>query len=507
MRRVAAAPAPPLTCRSVSVRCGAGGGAWSFKVDAFGRVVKPGSAVGDCVVESAEPSPCIVVAGSVVRARPRPSDADVIDSGSGWVTVRFSDGRAFVYEKRVFNIVTGLAVDRLRRGEPPPAHVLLAGFPGTGKTELVHVVARMSGAFEVSLNAADIMSKWVGDSAKRMRRAIEEARRREPAVVGIHDFDSLVVSGRGDDVEGGGAPYVETRNVLINGMDAVRGEALLFIITTNRSINTVDAALRRRTVPIIMPPPTPSAVDAWVRESRAGPVTAAVRKWGVEEVGGRLRGLVSGGATWGMLETGLRISLATGDLGDLTQPDLSGLGYSFLSPRQPPPQMDEPVKEELLRWLPVTRPIRVVPSLGNPGSPVNDSLAATAALAAGIAGGRHVIQVTRAEFAADAAAVAVQVGAILLLPAALPPTTRAAILSTPAPIIMSRAVDDDTRSVVAPAELSDAASAYLARLAVAMHGSPCMDVGRLRVSRSKLPGFIHALWSRGVDCLTALNTA
>ncbi|MEJ2267738.1 MAG: AAA family ATPase, partial [Nanoarchaeota archaeon] len=62
-----------------------------------------------------------------------------------------------------------------RLGISPPKGVLLHGPPGTGKTLLAKAVANESEANFVLLNGPEIMSKFYGESVKKIRNIFEEA--------------------------------------------------------------------------------------------------------------------------------------------------------------------------------------------------------------------------------------------------------------------------------------------------------------------------------------------
>ena len=63
----------------------------------------------------------------------------------------------------------------IRLGIEPPKGVLLHGPPGTGKTLLAKAVANESEANFILLNGPEIMSKFYGESEKRIRDIFEEA--------------------------------------------------------------------------------------------------------------------------------------------------------------------------------------------------------------------------------------------------------------------------------------------------------------------------------------------
>ena len=69
--------------------------------------------------------------------------------------------------------------------------LLLHGPPGCGKTMLATAAAAECGMPVYGLSAADIMDKYVGESEKRIRTLFEAARRNQPSIVFIDEFDAL----------------------------------------------------------------------------------------------------------------------------------------------------------------------------------------------------------------------------------------------------------------------------------------------------------------------------
>ncbi len=70
--------------------------------------------------------------------------------------------------------------------------ILLYGPPGTGKTFLAKACATESDAVFFALSASDIMSKYVGESEKQVKKIFKQARKHKNAIIFIDEMDSLV---------------------------------------------------------------------------------------------------------------------------------------------------------------------------------------------------------------------------------------------------------------------------------------------------------------------------
>lgn len=78
-----------------------------------------------------------------------------------------------------------------RLGVNPPKGILLYGAPGVGKTLLAKAIATESEANFISVKGPELLSKWVGESEKAVRKVFEKARQTAPTIIFFDEIDSL----------------------------------------------------------------------------------------------------------------------------------------------------------------------------------------------------------------------------------------------------------------------------------------------------------------------------
>lgn len=126
-------------------------------------------------------------------------------------------------------------------GIEPPKGVLLHGPPGTGKTLLAKAVANESEANFILLNGPEIMSKYYGESEKKIRDIFEEAEKTSPAIIFIDEIDAIAP--KREDTVG----EVERRVVsqILTMMDGLKSRGKVVVIGATNRVNSIDPALRR----------------------------------------------------------------------------------------------------------------------------------------------------------------------------------------------------------------------------------------------------------------------
>ncbi len=69
--------------------------------------------------------------------------------------------------------------------------VILEGKPGTGKSLIAEAVANETNVHFIKLNGLELESKWIGESGANWRALFDEAKRKQPCVIFIDEFDAV----------------------------------------------------------------------------------------------------------------------------------------------------------------------------------------------------------------------------------------------------------------------------------------------------------------------------
>jgi len=128
-----------------------------------------------------------------------------------------------------------------RLGIDPPKGILLRGPPGCGKTLLARAVANESEAYFISINGPEIMSKFYGESEKKLRKIFIDAEEKSPSIIFIDEIDAIAP--KRETVTG----EVERRVVaqLLALMDGLHSRGKVIVIGATNRPNSLDPALRR----------------------------------------------------------------------------------------------------------------------------------------------------------------------------------------------------------------------------------------------------------------------
>jgi len=123
----------------------------------------------------------------------------------------------------------------------PPKGILLYGPPGTGKTLLAKAVANESGANFISVRGPELLTKWVGESERKLREIFRRAKQAAPSIIFFDEIDAMTHTR--------GASRTEVVDTLLSqllvelsGIEELEG--VIVIAATNRP-DLIDTSLLR----------------------------------------------------------------------------------------------------------------------------------------------------------------------------------------------------------------------------------------------------------------------
>src|SRR5919108_6640971 len=130
-----------------------------------------------------------------------------------------------------------------------PRGILLYGPPGCGKTLLAAAAAAEIEGYFINVDAASMMSKWLGEAEKNISKLFKMARtlnesERVPVLLFIDEIDSLLGT-RNSDVGG----EVRVKNQFLTEMDGINSksrESLLYVIGATNKPWSLEAGFLRR---------------------------------------------------------------------------------------------------------------------------------------------------------------------------------------------------------------------------------------------------------------------
>lgn len=165
-------------------------------------------------------------------------------------SITFKDvaGLDDVKEEIIYNVLEPLKNPELAKqyGVTAGAKILLYGPPGTGKTFIARAIAGEVDAKFYAVNCQDLISKYLGESSKKLDELFETALKNKRAIIFFDEIDSIGGKRENDSNDSGEmSRFVSTFLTKIDGFKkSSTNEMLLLIGATNRPW-ALDTALVR----------------------------------------------------------------------------------------------------------------------------------------------------------------------------------------------------------------------------------------------------------------------
>jgi ATPases of the AAA+ class len=213
------------------------------------KAVRRGERHGDCVVVYAHPPECTCTPQTSISFTEYYEYREEELTSNVKVTKITSHGaRVYVFPKKVWLEVKKLYIEPLARGEPPfSVGLLLFGPSGTGKSTLARIIAEILGVNYIRVTPDSVLSMYVGESEKALRRVLNEALASEPSVVIIDDAEFLLSARKLSEMREMGSVVLNLQNILFNAMQEAydEGRRVLFVASSNLKPSEIDIAFRR----------------------------------------------------------------------------------------------------------------------------------------------------------------------------------------------------------------------------------------------------------------------
>ncbi len=124
-------------------------------------------------------------------------------------------------------------------GVDAPSGILMTGPPGTGKTTIAKVMAAESSCSFYPVSAADITSRWVGESEQKVARLFNRARSNAPSIIFIDEIDAI------GSIRGELSSYDRQLNQLLEEIDGLGSQPGVLVIGATNRPQALDPALVR----------------------------------------------------------------------------------------------------------------------------------------------------------------------------------------------------------------------------------------------------------------------
>ncbi len=126
-------------------------------------------------------------------------------------------------------------------GINPQKGILLIGPPGCGKTLLVKAIANESELYFISVDGTEILSKFYGETEKKIRGIFNEAEKSTPSIIFIDDID--VLAQNREQIYNNYEYGIVSQ--LLASMDGLLSRSNVIVIGATSKVELLDPAFRR----------------------------------------------------------------------------------------------------------------------------------------------------------------------------------------------------------------------------------------------------------------------
>jgi katanin p60 ATPase-containing subunit A1 len=135
-----------------------------------------------------------------------------------------------------------------------PRTILLYGPPGTGKTLLAKAASNTLNATFFEARTSSLLSKYFGESSKIISMLFEKARKSQPSLIFMDEFDSIMIS-RDSGLQESTRRVVGQLLMEIEGFNTRHEDKIILISATNKPWDLDDAMVSRFQRKVYVPLP------------------------------------------------------------------------------------------------------------------------------------------------------------------------------------------------------------------------------------------------------------